>query len=152
MINSSDRIRQKIREKQFFVNHPHYKVYSEYVTDEEQILSIETRCQIMTPEILKLKRWIPKQLHDRFFNVKIDLTMNFDTFQVKLITKSTHTNFYESNIVIQLHKDMSIAGMDVKIHINSALEMIAKPLKKRLENLVRKTIYDDYQVILQKIS
>lgn len=152
MINSSDRIRQKIREKQFFVNHPHYKVYSEYVTDEEQILSIETRCQIMTPEILKLKRWIPKQLHDRFFNVKIDLTMNFDTFQVKLITKSTHTNFYESNTVIQLHKDMSIASMDVKIYINSALEMIAKPLKKRLENLVRKTIYDDYQVILQKIS
>ena len=78
--------------------------------------------------------------------------MNFDTFQVKLITKSTHTNFYESNTVIQLHKDMSIASMDVKIHINSALEMIAKPLKKRLENLVRKTIYDDYQVILQKIS
>ena len=54
--------------------------------------------------------------------------------------------------MIQLHKDMSIASMDVKIYINSALEMIAKPLKKRLENLVRKTIYDDYQVILQKIS
>jgi hypothetical protein len=151
MVNSAEAIRQKIRDYQFFSNHPYYVVSSEYVTEKNEMLFIETTCQIMSPEILKLKRWIPKVLRERFFNVNINLAMNFEKLNAALETKSSHSDFYQSNIIIDLEDDLSIKNIHIDIKINSALEIFAKPVKKHLENIVRNTIYQDYQLVLNRL-
>ena len=150
-MNIVNTIRQKIRQYQFFSNHPHYLVSSEYVTEKGEMVFIETNCQIMTPEIQRLKRRIPSALRERFFNVKIDLKINFEKFIVTLATKSSHSDFYQSTVLIDLNHDLTIKNINIDIQINSALDVFAKPVKGHLKRIVRKTIYDDYELILTKL-
>ena len=146
-----DKIKSKIIENKFFSNHPHYRVYHESVTQILDNVEIDVKCQIITPSILTLRKWIPKRYHANFFDVQIHMTVNFDNLHVVLHTKSLNSDFYHSTVHIDLNLDLSIRQMEAKVHINQSLRLFAKPIEKKLESLVCKTIEEDYDLIFKKI-
>lgn len=147
-----EKIKSNIIADKFFSNHPNYKVYQESVTQIMDTLEVDAKCQIITPSILTLRKWIPKRYHANFFDVQIHMAVNFDNLHVVVNTRSLHSDFYHSTIHIDLNLDLSIRQMKAEVHINQSFRLFAKPVEKKLESIVCNTIQEDYDLILKKLK